>query len=418
MLCPKRSWYPHSPPVLRWFSWFCCRLLALAFGIRGKGLDRLAKGPVLVIAPHVNFLDPIFILGTMPRPPRFIADSYFTFLNPFLAWAMWLAGVTPVDRTKTDPYAVRQFLRLLTQNELCILFPEGGRSLDGKILPPLAQAVKLAAKLKVPVASVALKGAYDSWPRWDPLIRQPWGRVTVQFVEFLRPATADQGSQHPPSLAKVYDFKKKIALEEEKILLTQALSRAAEGESRAINLLRWGRPGAIPRLLCFCPDCVKPNGLSWRSRENILACSACGLRLKVGRRELIRINEGQNSAPMPIDQWFETMQNAFRKNESSSYLFASKVLARIQKTFQKNSTPLEPSSLRVDSKTFALRTASHGMAQMPVSVAARGNLKGTEALEIIHGGQKITVQTNGESLVPWLILMRKAAGWSDFFSEI
>ncbi|MBI2069753.1 MAG: 1-acyl-sn-glycerol-3-phosphate acyltransferase [Elusimicrobia bacterium] len=414
MLYPKRRWYPHAPAFCRWFCWVGCRLIGRLFGLKSEGLEHLAKGPALIIAPHVNFLDPIFALATMPRPPRFIGDAFFTFSNPLLAWVMWLAGVVPVDRSRPDPYALRQYLRLMSHGELCVLFPEGARSLHGEVMPPMTQAVKLIAKLKIPVATVALEGAYDSWPRWDPQIRQPWGRVRVRFVEMLKTGESPRLNGKPQD---VYDRRRGIDVESERREIRRSLDQAARGEPEATVLTRRGRPQAVPRLLCFCPECAQPSGLAWNHKTKLLTCSRCLLELRVLKHGLAARRATGDETPRSIAAWFHQMQNALRNKNSEDLTVASKVSARVRENTDESDAPFEPASVRIDQHGLAFRN-SQLMLHVPLKFAAKGSTKGSDVLDIPYAGRQITLISDEGHAVTWLILIRRLAGWPDYFSEV
>ncbi len=413
MLYPRRRWYPFSPKPVLWFAWLCCRLLGLLFGIRREGLDKLPRGSLFVIAPHVNFLDPIFILATLPRPPHFIADSYFVFKNPFLAWLMWMAGVVPVDRKKKDAYAVRQFLRLLAKGEICAFFPEGSRSINARVSHPMTSAVKLIAKSRAPVAILALEGAYDAWPRWDPAPRLPWGRVKVRLADLYSRGWITQA---PRSLNDVYDFKKKINLKAEQRRLRNSLAKAALNETNAVNLLRKNRPEQLTRYLCFCPQCAHPVGLTWEPLRRILQCGHCGLELKVQHDGISRLVQGLPELSHSLDYWFDAMEQALRQKNPQELLLACKLSAIIKILDQEDGEP-EPASMRLDQSGLALQINSGQMFQIPIETAAKGSAKGSDVLEIAHDNRMIDLISADGHAIAWLILARKLAGWRDYFSE-
>ena len=108
------------------------------------GLDNVPGDvPVVYVINHFNLLvDPILVLGFLPRFPRFLAASMLwdkPFLRPFL----FLAGVLPVYRPQeSESYASQNegtFARceeLLARGGAIALFPEG-TSHDASALQPL-----------------------------------------------------------------------------------------------------------------------------------------------------------------------------------------------------------------------------------------------------------------------------------------
>jgi len=69
-----------------------------------------------------------------------------------------------------------------------IIFPEGGRSLDGTVQEFRRGATILARNLSVPTAPVGIWGAYSVWPREGRFRRHP---VAIDFGAPLTPGDAD-----------------------------------------------------------------------------------------------------------------------------------------------------------------------------------------------------------------------------------
>jgi glycerol-3-phosphate O-acyltransferase/dihydroxyacetone phosphate acyltransferase len=135
------------------------------------GFERLPEdGPVLFVANHNNGLvDPLLILGFLPRRPRFLAKSVL-WKNPLLGWLFDWGGVIPVyrpqDRGVDTSRNSETFVRcheVLAEGGSIALFPEG-RSHDEPSLSSLrtgAARIALGAEeahgpLAVKIAPVGL----------------------------------------------------------------------------------------------------------------------------------------------------------------------------------------------------------------------------------------------------------------------
>ena len=83
---------------------------------------------------------------------------------------MHVTGQIKVERHRVDHRPVNNVvLRHLNDGKLIGIFPEGTRSPDsGKMLRAFTGVVKYAAKAKVPVIPVGIKGSYvmDGYPRF------------------------------------------------------------------------------------------------------------------------------------------------------------------------------------------------------------------------------------------------------------
>ena len=91
----------------------------------------------------------------------------------------------PVDVDGPDRRATREVVRLLRAGEAVMIFPEGGRSRDGRLQPFRPGAFRLAASLGVPVLPVTIAGGHAVWPP-GRIFPRP-GRITITFHPPLFP---------------------------------------------------------------------------------------------------------------------------------------------------------------------------------------------------------------------------------------
>jgi len=81
--------------------------------------------------------------------------------------------------------AIRAVARLLQEGQAVLIFPEGARSVDGRLQPFKPGAFRLALTRKVPVLPVTIAGAWEAWPPHRRFPRP--GRVTVTFHSPIDP---------------------------------------------------------------------------------------------------------------------------------------------------------------------------------------------------------------------------------------
>jgi 1-acyl-sn-glycerol-3-phosphate acyltransferase len=98
---------------------------------------------------------------------------------PVLGPLIRLLRAFPVDVDSRDWRALREAVRLLKAGEAVMIFPEGGRSLDGAVGTFKLGAFRLAAQLAVPVLPVTIAGANRCWPHGRAWPRP--GRIVITY---------------------------------------------------------------------------------------------------------------------------------------------------------------------------------------------------------------------------------------------
>lgn len=172
-------------PVLDVFRPPTRALAWLYFGLRLRDVENIpATGPVLVLANHQTYADPILATIPIHRPVYYMAWNRL-FSVPGLGWFIRRLRAFPVDIEGRDRRATRAVIRLLEAGEAVMIFPEGGRSLDGGLEPFKPGAFRLAVSLGVPVLPVTIAGGHESWPPGRALPRP--GRMTITYHPLIHP---------------------------------------------------------------------------------------------------------------------------------------------------------------------------------------------------------------------------------------
>ena len=133
-------------------------LARLLVGLRIEGIHHVPRhGRILVVANHLHNVDPVLLGIAFPRLLLFMAKQEL-FAERVLALVMRIAGAFPVDRGKADRSAIRFAEAALTQGQAVAIFPEGTRSLSGKLGPGQAGVGLIALRSEVPILPVAITG--------------------------------------------------------------------------------------------------------------------------------------------------------------------------------------------------------------------------------------------------------------------
>ena len=168
--------------------WFLSRTFSVSlFGFRFKVMERLPEsGGVLVLSSHQSHLDPLLLgLATNRRLSSLARSSLFKF-GPF-GNAIAALGAVPIDRSASSVTAMRTVIQRLRKGAAVIVFPEGTRTSTGQLGEMKNGFALLAKRAAVPIAPVAIVGAYECWPRFHMFPRP--GRIRLHFGTVI---TADE----------------------------------------------------------------------------------------------------------------------------------------------------------------------------------------------------------------------------------
>lgn len=172
-------------PVLNAFRPFIWLSARAYWGIRFEGTHHIpTQGPLLVTPNHVTFADPPLVSIPIRRAVHYMAwDRLFQI--PGLSWLIRRLRAFPVDIDSADPRATRAAVRLLDAGQVVMIFPEAGRSLDGRLQRFKLGAFRLACARSVPVLPVTILGGHESWPPGRVLPRP--GRLTIIYHQVISP---------------------------------------------------------------------------------------------------------------------------------------------------------------------------------------------------------------------------------------
>lgn len=156
--------------------------------VRVSGLEHFPPEPCIVMSNHVSNLDPPVLLPSIPGSTSVMLKKELMKI-PLLGTAMRMGRFVPVARGHSREEATRSMAAArdaLRHGMHIMIFPEGTRSPDGKLLPFRKGGFFLAMEAGVPVVPVLIRGT-DRLMRRGSLKVRP-GEVSVQFLPALQPA--------------------------------------------------------------------------------------------------------------------------------------------------------------------------------------------------------------------------------------
>lgn len=134
---------------LAWLVWH------LGFRIRVEGHENLKKvqtGGYILAPTHVSAIDPVFVVITRwgRRMVVFAKKELFE-INPVLSWFFRSCGAVCVRGTRDEVAVIQDTVEACKQGRTLLIFPEGTREKEGKLLPPKSGLFVIAAQAGVDV---------------------------------------------------------------------------------------------------------------------------------------------------------------------------------------------------------------------------------------------------------------------------
>lgn len=167
-----RNFYKAAVPLIKAFA-------ALQFSVTCYGRENIPKEKkrLIVACNHISFADPAVIISRFPYPIHFMAKSEL-FENPVTAFFVRNLNAFPVRRGLSDRDAIKYACRILEDDKILGIFPEGRR---------VRSAVP--EKAKRGVAFIARRTGADVLPvslYLDPSEDKMRVKITLRFGKVLK----------------------------------------------------------------------------------------------------------------------------------------------------------------------------------------------------------------------------------------
>jgi 1-acyl-sn-glycerol-3-phosphate acyltransferase len=139
-------------------------------------------GAVIAACNHVSYLDPMMVGSAITRECAFMARQDL-WRRRWLGWLLEKLGSFRVDRGRPDRGAIRKSLDALRRGLCLVIFPEGGRSPDGKLQRAEAGVALIVQKSGAPVVPIAVIGSEIMLPAGQKRLKRT--RLAVVFGDAI-----------------------------------------------------------------------------------------------------------------------------------------------------------------------------------------------------------------------------------------
>lgn len=142
-----------------------------------SNLEYLPEDGCILAANHVSFHDPPAIGANVPGHIYYLARSTL-WDSKIFGWFLNRLYCLPVDRDRPDMAGLKRMITAVRSGQRVLMFPEGSRSVDGKLQPAQPGMGLVVAKTAAPVVPIRIFGTYEAFPKG----KKPRLFVPIQVV--------------------------------------------------------------------------------------------------------------------------------------------------------------------------------------------------------------------------------------------
>lgn len=175
-------------------------ILKIFFGFEVKGRENFPKkGPFILASNHVSFADPVVMgVACNTAPVAFIAKKEL-FDTSILGRWIKAVGCIPIERNSLSFKPLKEAVRRLKQSGVIGIFPEGTRSLDGRLQKAEPGIGLIARKSGAPIIPMYISGTEKALPRGKTSLRIHKIKATIG-----KPVDITESTAFPEKI-KIYD---------------------------------------------------------------------------------------------------------------------------------------------------------------------------------------------------------------------
>lgn len=260
-------------PALRLF-------LRLHYGCRFQKTRLKNKDHYLILANHVNFLDPLILEVAFDRPICLVANADFFALGAFRFLAK-LTPLIPIEKGTLDLASVRKCVQYLRNGGNLALYPEGNQTFSGKLCYIKPSIVKLVRLSQTPLMYFTFTGGFGTKPRFGNGVRR--GKM-ISRAAVMR-SVAEIAAMSDDALYR--DILNNLDAEEIPSSVPFPSSKSAE---------------YLERMIYYCPVCRDKAPLYSAGRR--FCCPVCGLTAEY--RDDLTFNSADPDFPyLTVKDWFD-----------------------------------------------------------------------------------------------------------------
>ncbi|MFO7869743.1 MAG: AMP-binding protein [Bacteroidales bacterium] len=159
------------------------------FRYKSRGKINIPKEPCIIVANHQSFLDGLFVASNLKftqMSKTFFYAKEKHIRNPFVKFMANRNNIIIMDLNHNLKESIQKMAEVLRRKKNLIIFPEGTRTIDGRLGDFKKTFAILSRELNVPIVPVSIKGAYEAMPR-GRFFPRPFRKIRVEVLSPVYP---------------------------------------------------------------------------------------------------------------------------------------------------------------------------------------------------------------------------------------
>ncbi len=273
-----------------------------------NGIDKINK-PAVVLFNHQSAIDFINIVPQFYPEGVNVVTAYYYFCNYHLGRILNKCGCFPKFLYQPDISAIKNMHKVVKNNGILLLSPEGRLSAYGEMESYIPSTIKFLKKEKCDVYLMKSYGAYFTKPKWAKTYRK--GRIDLKYEHIFTKESLEILSYE--EIYKIlYDklyYNEYDWMEKNKVPFKG--KKFAEG---------------LEQILYICPVCGKE--FTYVSKNSKMECTHCHTVVKLNK--FYGLESENPSIPHTIRDWYLYQKNIERKRiKDSNYKYTSNVTLKL-----------------------------------------------------------------------------------------
>jgi 1-acyl-sn-glycerol-3-phosphate acyltransferase len=170
------------------------------------GKEHVPAGGAMIASNHCSFLDPPLVGISCPGKTHFLARETL-FHIPLFGWLLRQLNTHPVHRGKGNLSTLKMTMELVRSGKKVVIFPEGGRSVDGELHKGQLGVGMLVQRTRCRIVPVYTHGTFKAWNK-KRKFPKPFAKTACVFgtpIEYNESQTEDKKGAQAEIVDKIME---------------------------------------------------------------------------------------------------------------------------------------------------------------------------------------------------------------------